>query len=192
MAFLAGRLLLYRPDFALLPPGGGTLAEALTDPRIGWKLVYVDDAGAVLLPPNSPRLREPLPDPETVVGDDPQWQVAMAQILLSRGDSQGARELLERALARESLLPLAYGRLAQAAAHDHDLAGIEAAIARGVAVEPRFEPPLRQQEATAFELAGDPARALAALERAVPRGPFSRPEGVLQSLERLRQRVAQR
>jgi hypothetical protein len=192
MGFLAGRLLLYQPDFALLPSGSGTLADALTDPRIGWQLVYIDDAAAVLLPPNSPRLREPLPDPETVVGDDPQWLVAMAQISLSRGDSNGARELCRRALASESLLPLAYGRLALAAATEHDEAGIAAAIERGIAVEPRFEPPLRQQEARAFELVGNPRRALEALERAVPRGPFSRPEGVLESLDRLRGQLAQR
>ena len=192
IAWLAGRLLLYHPDFAILPSGGGTLAQALSDPRLGWRLVYVDDAAAVLLPPNSPRLRDPLPDPETVVGDDPQWQVSIAYVLLQRGDTKSARELLEKALARESLLPLAYGRLAAIAGREHDLAGIERFIDQGLAVEPRFAPTLRQAEATAFESAGAPERALAAAELAIPRGPFSRPEGALQNVERLRAQLARR
>jgi hypothetical protein len=192
MGFLAGRLLLYRPELAILPSGPGTLAEALTDPRIGWQLAYVDDVAAVLLPPGSPRLRDPLPDPEAVVGDDPQWQVSTAEILLARGDTKTARELLEQALARDSLLPLAYGRLALIAGRERDLAGIAAQTERGIAAEPRFEPPLRQQEAQAFEMAGAPDRALWAMERAVPRGPFSRPEIVLGSIDRLRRLVAKR
>ena len=189
---LAGRLAVYAPDLALLPGGPQSLANTLVSPQYGWALVYADDVAAVLLPPGSPRLRRPLPSPGEVVGDEPQWQLARAAALTARGQAGAARELAERALASDSLLARGYGELADSYAAERDLPGIAASIERGLAVEPRFAPALRQFEASAYEAAGQPALALAALELAIPRGPFSRPESVLRNIERLRAELARR
>jgi tetratricopeptide (TPR) repeat protein len=189
---LAARLAIYAPDVALLPVGSRSLASKLASPEFGWQVAYSDDVAAVLLPPGSPRLRRPLPQPDDVVGDEPQWLLARASGLTARGDPRAARALVERVLESDSLLARAYGALAESYAAERDTAGIAAAIDRGLAVEPRFAPTLRQFEAAAYEAAGDPERALAALERAVPRGPFSRPEGVLRNVQLLRARLGRR
>jgi tetratricopeptide (TPR) repeat protein len=133
-----------------------------------------------------------VPGPDEIVGNDPQWLLARAHILTAQGQTQEARAVTERALALDSLLARGYGQLADSYAVERDLGGIAASIARGLAVEPRFAVSLRQFEAGAYESAGQPELALAALERGIPRGPFSRPENVLQSVEELRARVAAR
>jgi tetratricopeptide (TPR) repeat protein len=189
---LPARLALYAPDVALLPVGANSLANTLARPELGWRLVYSDEECAVLLPPGSPRLRRPLPSPDEIVGDEPQWLLVRASALTAGGRPAAARELTERALALDSLLARAYGELADSYAAERDLPGIAAAIARGIAVEPRFSVALRQFEAAAYESAGAPALELDALERAIPRGPFSRPEGVKRNVELLRARLAGR
>ncbi len=189
---LPARLALYAPDVALLPVGANSLANTLARPELGWRLVYSDEVCAVLLPPGSPRLRRPLPSPDEIVGDEPQWLLVRASTLTASGRPAAAREVTERALAIDSLLARAYGELADSYAAERDLPGIAAAIARGIAVEPRFSVALRQFEAAAYESAGAPALELDALERAIPRGPFSRPEAVQRNLELLRARLAGR
>jgi hypothetical protein len=99
----------------------------------------------------------------------------------------------ERALASDSLLARGYGALADSYGAERDLPGIAASIERGLATEPRFAPSLRQFEANAYEVAGAPALALAALEDGgIPRGPFSSPDSVLRNIERLRARLGLR
>ncbi|HKC51153.1 MAG TPA: hypothetical protein VKF60_10200 [Myxococcota bacterium] len=189
---LASRLALYAPDIALLPVGSNSLASTLAGPELGWRLIYADEVSAVLLPPGSPRLRRPLPSPDQIVGDEPQWLVSRASALLASGNTAAARELAERALALDSLLARGYGELADSYAAERDLPGIAAAIARGIAVEPRLAGALYQFEANAYQAAGAPELALGALERAIPRGPFSRPESLERNLEQLRARSAAR
>jgi hypothetical protein len=189
---LPARLALYAPDAALLPVGGESLASALASPRFGWQVVYADDVCAVLLPPGSPRLQRPIPNPEDVVGDEPQWLINRAAALTASGQPSAAREVTERALARNSLLAGGYRELAMSYAVERDLPHIAASIERGIDVEPRFSLALRQYEATAYETAGAPKLALAVLERAVPRGPFSRASNVESNIERLRAELAPR
>ncbi len=189
---LPARLALYAPDVALLPIGANSLTSRLTSPELGWKIVYIDSSAAVLLPPNSPRLHRALPDPDAVVGDEPQWQLVRASALTATGRPAAAREVADQVLARNSLVIAAYRELADSYAAERDVAGVTAAIERGIAAEPRFAGTLRQYEATAYENAGAPELALATLERAVPRGPFSRPEGVLQNIADLRARLRAR
>ena len=188
---LAVRLAAYAPDVALLPVQS-SLTSALAAPEFGWQVAYADDVSAVLLPPGSRRLQRPLPAPDEVLGDDPQWLVARGHVLLAQGKLAEAREVTERALALDSLLARGYGQLADTYAAERNLAGIAASIERGIDVEPRFTPTLRQAEATAYQTAGAPKLALRALEDGVPRGPFSRPESVLQNLRELRALVAGR
>ncbi|MFI5317388.1 MAG: tetratricopeptide repeat protein, partial [Myxococcota bacterium] len=189
---LPARLALYAPDVALLPSGAQSLASTLARPEFGWVLVYSDDFAAVLLPPSSPRLGRALPSPEQVLGDEPQWQLRVAAALVARGQPGAAREVTERVLASDSLQARAYGELADSYASEHDLPGIAASVQRGIAAEPRFASSLYQYGASAYESAGEPAQALAALQRGMPRGPFSRPEPLLQNAERLRAKIARR
>jgi hypothetical protein len=189
---LPSRLALYAPDVALLPGGSGSLASTLASSKFGWRVLYADDVCAVLLPPDSPRLRSPLPNPEDVVGDEPQWLLARAGVLSAQGRAPQARELAERALAMDSFLVRGYGVIAESYALERNLPAIAAAIDRGLAVEPRFYVSLRQFEANAYMDMGATDLALAALQSGIPRGPFSRPEGMLENIEVLRARAAGR
>jgi len=185
------RLAIYAPDSALLPIGQNTLAANLAS-RYGWRMVYADNIAAVLLPPGSPRLREPLPSPDAVLGDETDWLLVRAGTLTARGQPAAARELAEQVIARDPLAARAYGELANAYASEHNPAGIAASIERGIAAEPRFALTLRQFESSAYQAADQPALALQALERGVPRGPFSRPEQILREIELLRRQLASR
>jgi len=177
------RLGKYAPDVAIIP--AGPLAGALAAPPYGWTQAYADGLAAVLLPPGSVRLQKPLPDPDDVVGDEPQWQVARAEILTGRGQPALARELIERALRRDPLFAPGYGALANSHARELRLEGIGAAIARGVAAEPRYAGQLHHMEALAYMQANAPAHALRALELAIAHGPFTASPSA-QDVERLR------
>jgi predicted Zn-dependent protease len=176
---LASRLAQYPVDAALLPAGSSRLTEALESPRFGWRVVYSDGVATVLVPPGSARLAQALPRPGDVLGDDPDWLLARAQVAAGEGRRDESRALVEAAIARDPLLVRAYGQLALQSAEEHDPSGIAAAIERGIAEEPRSAQPLRVLEAVAYEKLGDSARSLAALEQGIPRGPFSRPEAIL-------------
>ncbi|MEX2208591.1 MAG: hypothetical protein WEF50_20435 [Myxococcota bacterium] len=175
---LAARLAQYPVDAALLPAGPGRLAEVLAGPRYGWRVIYSDGVATVLLPPGSPRLARPLPRPDELLADDPDWLLLRGDAAAREGNREAARSLTEAALERDPLLVRGYGQLADLYAQERNAAGIEATIERGIAVEPRSTQSLRQVEAYAWDRLGERARALEALELSVPRGPFSRPEGV--------------
>ncbi len=183
---LAGRLAQYPVDAALLPAGPGRLAELLAGPRYGWRVGYSDGVATLLLPPGSRRLAAPLPWPDQVLADEPDWLLLKSGAAAREGRIEAARALTEAALAREPLLVRGYGQLADLHAQRGDFVGVEAAIERGIAVEPRSTQSLRQLEAVAYERMGDPSRALGALERGIPRGPFSRPQAVLDQIAALR------
>jgi hypothetical protein len=151
-----------------------------------------DSRNPIVVPPSSPVLRRPYPRPDEVVGDDPQFLLARAMQLNDHNRPAEARPLIERALALDPLLSRGYGDLAESAAREHDLPGIAAATQRGIAADSRFAQGLYQFESQAYELAGEPTLALEAMRRAIPRGPFSRPEAVLGNIERLQKTVASR
>lgn len=187
---LGVRLAQYPADAALLP-AGSRLAGALA--QAGWREVYGDAIATVRLPPTSPRWRRPLPDPESVLGaGDPELALLRADEALRSGRVDDARAHVEAALAVDPLLLRAYGQLALTAARAGDVAGVAAAIGRGIAAEPREADKLRLLEAIAYEDARRPDLQIRALEQAVPRGPFGRPEAVQAQLEQLRSRAAAR
>jgi tetratricopeptide (TPR) repeat protein len=189
---LAARLAQYPADAALLP-ASSRLAPALARPQYGWRVVYSDALATVLLPPNSQRLRRPLPDVEAVLGpDDPELLLTRAEQALRAGRLDEARARIEAALARDPLLARGYGKLAVTYAREGDVAGVAAAIERGIAVEPRERDKLRLLEALAYEQASRPDLQLRALEAAVPLGPFSRPRAILDQIAALRRRAAAR
>ncbi len=185
----SSRLEQYPVDAALIPAGSARLAQALASPRYGWRVVYVDQIATVLLPPQSARLSRPLPRPADVLDDDPDWLLARGLAAAGEGRTEQARSLTEAALERDPLLVRAYGQLAQIYARERNAAGIAASIARGIAVEPRSAASLRLLEAIAYESIGDAERSLAALEQAVPRGPFSRPQAILDQLDARRREL---
>ncbi len=185
---LSSLLAQYPVDSALLPAGSGQLAEALASARYNWRVVYADQTAIVLLPPNSERLARPLPRPDDFLSDEPDWLLMRGITAAEVGRREEGRALIEAAIAREPLLIRGYGLLARFAAQEQNPDGIAAAIERGIAIEPRWTQSLRLQEARAYEEIGDLERSLVALERAIPRGPFVRPEGILKHLAELRQK----
>ena len=180
---LSSRLAQYPVDAALIPYSAGRLAETLSSPRYGWRVVYSDLIATVLVPPNSARLRRSLPSPDEVLRDEPDWLLMRAMAATSEGRLAESRALIERVIDREPLFVRAYGQLAETHARENDFAGISMAIERGIAAEPRSTQSLRLLEALAYETIGDEARARASLERAIPRGPFARPQAILRRLE---------
>lgn len=182
---LSSRLAQYPVDAVLVPQGSSRLADALAGPSHGWKVVYTDLVATVLLPPGSARLRRALPSPDEVLRDEPDWLLMRAIRASSEGRSDEARALIETVIESEPLFVRAYGQLAELHAKAGDAAGIAAAIERGIAAEPRATQSLRMYEAIAYEALGDATRAREALEQAIPRGPFSRPENVLARLAEL-------
>ncbi len=182
---LAARLAQYPVDAALIPYGSGRLADALSSPRHGWRVVYSDLVATILLPPNSPRLRRALPSPDEVLRDEPDWLLVRAVTALDAGRMADGRALIEAVIEREPLFVRAYGQLADVHARENDPAGIAEAIRRGIEAEPRSTQSLRLFESIAYQAIGDLPRARTALERAIPRGPFSRPEAILKRLEGL-------
>jgi hypothetical protein len=87
------------------------------------------------------------------------------------------------------LFTRAYGQLARIYAREQNPAGIAATIERGIAVEPRSTQSLRLLESIAYEDIGDAKRSLAALEQAIPRGPFSKPQAILNELAARRRQL---
>jgi len=189
---LSSRLAQYPVDAVLVPTASGRLAEALAGAPYGWRVVYADSIATVLLPPGSARLTRPLPRAEEIVGDEPDWLLARGTAAASAGRRGEGRALIEAAITRGPLLVRAYGQLAQVEAQENSSAGVAAAIERGIATEPRSEKSLRLMEAMAYETLGDSEQALEALERAVPRGPFSKPDAILAQLAALRRARAAR
>jgi tetratricopeptide (TPR) repeat protein len=189
---LAARLAQYPVDAALLPAGPGRLAEVLAGPRYGWRVIYSDGVATVLLPPGSPRLARLLPRPGDLLADDPDWLLLRGEAAAGEGNRAAARSLTEAAIERDPLLVRGYGQLADLYAQEGDAAGVAAAIERGIEVEPRSTQSFRQVEAYAWDRMGERERALAALEQAVPRGPFSRPEAVLSQIAARRRQPASR
>lgn len=189
---MSARLAQYPVDAALLPSGSGKLAEKLASPRYGWRVAYADSLATILLPPSSPRLASALPRPEDVEPDEPDVLIARGMATAAAGDPVAGRALIDAALERDPLLIRGYGQLARLHAAQQDPAGIAQAIERGIAAEPRATSSLRLLEAVAYDQMRDPARALEALEQAVPRGPFSRPEEIEKQIQTLRSHLAAR
>ncbi len=180
-------LAKYGVDAAFVP-AEGPLARAL--PSAGWTLVYEDRLAAVLLPPGSPRLASRIPGAAEVLGDDPEVLVMRARAAAARGDVDSATRDLDLALERAPLMVPGYAELARVRALARDQDGISRAIERGIDADPRAEERLREFEGYCFEIAGDLPRAIAALRRARPGGPFRGPEGIDRYIERLEERMA--
>jgi hypothetical protein len=182
------RLVRQQVDAAFIGTEG-PLVEALSG--AGWRIVYQDRLATILVPPGSPTVAQALPPPEQVLGrSEPQIRFMYAGRAAMRHDAQAAEAEIEEVISKHPLLVQAYGEMAFARAIGGDIEGIAQAIARGIDVEPRWTVQLRLMEAQAYEIAGDLRRAVAALRRARPTGPFDNPESVDHLIKLLDARIA--
>jgi len=177
-------LARFPADAALLPVTS-PLTRLLLTGRGAWVPVYRDAVAGILVPPDSPVLEHPRPDPVTVLGDHPDRYLIEAQSALNRGDRVAARKLAETALDRDPLLPRSYYFLAWIDQEMNDMAGVKRIFERAYREMPRGWKKLKPIEAKVFEAAGDLDRALAACRAAVPTGPFERPEKMRAAVLRL-------
>jgi tetratricopeptide (TPR) repeat protein len=187
-AALRDRFAHYDADVALLgawsPP-----VQALRHPPFNWRLVYTDEVAAILLPPDSPHLAQ-LPDWTTVLGDDPERDLIMAEVERRNGNLDAAIASTRRALAKQPLLVRGYRKLGLIAQQRGDLDGIRAAMNEGIAAYPRRIEDFRHIEGLLYEQAGDYRRALRAYREAIPTGPFINPEGIERGIQGLEKRLA--
>jgi tetratricopeptide (TPR) repeat protein len=195
LAFLTGtpgihaRAARYPADAALLP-ADGRFAYALGSGPGAWTVVYTDAVASVLLPPDSPLLKRPLPNPSVVLSDQADYYLIHERLAFRRGRLDEARRHCEKALELDPLLVRAYGRLAMNYAARDDPEGIASAIAAGIRAVPRRSIELKQLEGQAYERIGDPGRALAAYRKAIPRGPFTDPRWMTEEIRRLEEIMA--
>jgi tetratricopeptide (TPR) repeat protein len=190
--FLAGRptperLARYPADVALLPAGRFT--GALEKFQSPWKPIYRDWA-MILAPPGSPLLSADLPAPSDVVKGGIQPLVRQAVAAANRGDNQQAAETLEKALEIKPYAIRIYGMLAQLYAKMGSFDQLSALIDRGIRENPRQDYRLRYVEGSAFHRAGQLPRALVAYKLGISKGPFSRPEPLLQRIKALERELA--
>jgi hypothetical protein len=178
-------LARYRIDYLLMPVSA-PLVTALQRPPDAWITVYQDRTAAILVAPGSPLLQRPAPRLELALGGHPDLEIAAADELARRGQLDLAAAKLEAVIAKDPLIPGAYGSLAIAHGRRGDLGRAAEAIERGIRALPREERRLREFESRAYLAAGALDRAIAALEKSVPNGPFSNPAQILERITRLK------
>lgn len=154
---------------ALLVEVRHPLLRGLREAKAPWRVVYRDAISAVLLPLASPLLRKPMPAP---VRDAPEVLVLESQRWSRQDRPAEARRSAERAIEQDPLFFLAYRELAVAYAMEGDEAGLQSAIAAGIAAYPRGVRRFHAFEGVAWEQVGNVERALRAYRSAVSRGPF--------------------
>jgi len=181
----------YPADAAFLAPNSA-MARMLGTGNGAWVSVYRDPVACILVPPDSPVLKRPLPDPRAVLGDHAERYGLEAQHAVTRGDRDAARQLAKMALEREPLAPRNYFLMALIHLQRKDMAAVDRTFERAYREMPRGWKKLKPVEAAIFEEAGDLDRAIAAYRAAVPTGPFERPEKMQRAILRLerKRRVA--
>ena len=192
--FLVGRptperLTRYPADVALLPAGRFT--GALEKFRSPWKPIYRGWA-VILAPPGSPLLSADLPAPSDVLKGGIQPLVEQAVTASQRGDNQQAAETLEKALEIKPHSIRVYGMLAQLYAKMGSFDQLSALIERGIRENPRQDYRLRYVEGSAFYRAGKLQLALAAYKRAISKGPFAKPEPILDRIKTLERELVRK
>jgi tetratricopeptide (TPR) repeat protein len=174
---------------AVFVPVEGRLAQSLARGTGGWRLVYSDRLAALFVSPGSALHARVFPPPQEVLGRDPELLILRARDAARRGDFAAALADYEEVLATRPLLVQAYAELARVHAQRGDTEAVAATIERGIEMEPRAEPRLREFEGYCYEIAGDFPRALAALRRARTGGPFRDDAGVEQQIRRIEARA---
>ena len=161
-------LARWRIDAAIVP-AYHPLVRALRRGAAPWRLVYRDAIAAILLAPDSPLLRDPLPEPDATT---PEALTFEAQRHLRQDHPEPARAAAARAVERDPLFFLAYRELALAYAGAGDEQGMRRALEQGREAYPRGWRRFRAFEGLGWERLGRPDLALPAYRDALPRGPF--------------------
>lgn len=161
----------YPVDAAILP-SAGALTKKLATEEPAWTVVYQDLVATVLLPPSSPLLGRPLPDPAAVVGDHPEYIAQQARAARQRGQFAEAEILFEQSVAANPLILANYEELAMLAALRRDPDGVERVLERGIEAYPRGYGHLARMAVRNFHRAGDLERTLEWVPRSLSRGPF--------------------
>ncbi|HTU57107.1 MAG TPA: hypothetical protein VMF89_01715, partial [Polyangiales bacterium] len=106
---LAPLLAKYKPDAALLPHSRAVeQLRALPRP---WLVAYEDPSAVLLLPPDSALGSAGLPNPGTVLANEPQWLRRTAAFAEQNGDKTHALQQLQRALQIDPLFLPGYKTL---------------------------------------------------------------------------------
>ncbi len=160
-ADLPEQVARHRLDAAVLGTGSG-LSINLTRLPQPWVTVYQDGTAVILVPPDSPILRTPLPSPEQVLGSG--WESYHPRVnrAFAGGDRAAAIRELEAVVAADPLRTSVWGHLAVLRGLDGDLDAVQRTIAAALDVEPRRRVQLRLAEADAYLRAGDKRRAIGA------------------------------
>jgi tetratricopeptide (TPR) repeat protein len=174
-AGLQARLTRYTADLALLPDQ--EFARALQRLPRPWRIVYQDPIALILVPPDSP-LQSTLPSPD-VIAQHPQFLQQRARVLMSRGQLQGAEELLREALRRDPLMVYAYADLAALKVMGGDPTGADGVLAEARSAGKRRPQNLSVLEGYFYAQRGEVARAMRAFRAGLPLGPFDDPAPVL-------------
>jgi tetratricopeptide (TPR) repeat protein len=185
------RLAHYRPDVALVSGRSGT-AAALQAGSEPWVRIYADVVADILVPGDSPLLVRRPPSPEARVGAEPQFALTLARGSADRGDPERALALTQQVIASDPLLVAAYGQLAELHADQGNADGIAAAIAAGLAANPRRARELRELEGLAYERAGMLPLALRAYRQSLPAGPYRSDAARRASIRRVDDQLAGR
>jgi hypothetical protein len=158
---LPARLARHRIDAALLGTGS-RLATNLTRLPQPWAIVYQDATAVILLPPDSPLLRAPLPTPEQVLG--PGWESCYLRVARALRDEDRATAIreLEAVVAADPLRTSVWGHLAILHGLDRDVEAVRTTIAAAIHADPRSRVSFRLAEAEAYLQAGDKRRAIGA------------------------------
>lgn len=158
---LPARIARHRLDAAILGTGSG-LSRNLGRLPQPWVTVYQDATAVILVPPDSPLLRAPLPTPEAVLG--PGWESYYPRVTraFQAGDRATVIRELEAVVAADPLRTSVWGQLAMLHGLDGDVEAVRATIDAALRADPRRRVQLRLAEADAYLQAGDKRRAIGA------------------------------
>jgi hypothetical protein len=177
-------LARYGVDMVMMPTQYA-LSQRLMQGASPWQPVYQDRSTVLLVPPDSPYLSQPLPDPDEIVGEYPERVAYRARLEVLRGRADVARRMLEDVLEQHPLhLPI-YSELAAAWATMGDIGAMSRTIERGRRACPREGPQLSEAESFFLTRFGELDRAIEALREAEPKGPFRNPERIQRRIEEL-------
>lgn len=160
----------YRPNAALLPHSSAVeRLRALPQP---WVVAYEDPGAVLLLPPDSAVLRAGLPNPGTVLADEPQWLRRAAAFAEQTGDQARALDVLQRALSLDPLFLPGYRALMTMVAQRAGPGAAEQVAAAAFAEVPEQRRWISRALGEIYEQHGDRAHAAALFRKAIVVGPF--------------------
>ncbi|HEX7478848.1 MAG TPA: hypothetical protein VF331_13665 [Polyangiales bacterium] len=184
---LPAQLAKYRPDAVLVPDL--KIVDSLLGLSQPWKVVYADEVAALLLPPDSPWLSRPLPDPERVLAHEPQWLRHRAALAFEHGDGQRAIALLQQALGAAPLLLGAYTDLMTVFGQRDQPEAVALVASAALSSMPQRRAQVHAHWGRQYESRGQLPQALVHYRAALTGHPLSDESGLRARIERLERTV---